>query len=229
MEYLRVYATASWSQWFDKKPKLSMLLKCFDLDRNQESTKQVAPVSVFRARNQDEELQAVAAFFQTAPGTVEKRYAICITEKDCGEAGIEIDFTHGQTGVHFVDARHADLKGTLDNFIQLANVITRRIWEGDNRYRIYSKHTILGEVAILSRLADGIDDGAIQGCNEVLAKSADLHRFPDGRDVVKLIGKMDDKKKEVLITATRKLQINAGNRSLLHTLRDRFLKLLLRR
>jgi len=229
MEFLRVHAKASYSQWFGTKPELSKLLECFGVPRNHGSAKQVKPVSVFGARNQDEELQAVAAHFQYSPVTVEKRFTICVTKKDCDDAGIEIAFSRGNTGIDFVDARHADLKGNLENFIRLTNVVIRRIWEGENRFRIYAPHAILGELALLSRLSDGVDDLAIQRCIDVLGKTPDWYRIPAGRDVVELIGKMDDKKKEVLITATRKLQINAGNRSLLQSICDRFLKLIGRR
>lgn len=226
MEYLRVFATTSYFKWFENQPKLSKLLLCFDVNRNYDPALQVKPVSVFGACNRDEELQTVAALFQTAPvSTVARRFAICITEKDCVEAGIEIDLTRGETGVHFVDTRHAELQGKLENFMRLANVVTQRIWEGESRFRIYSQHTILGEVAILSRQADGVDGDVIQRCKEVLDRLPNLHRFPDGRDVVELIGEMEDKEKNP-ITATRKLRINPGHGSLLRSLRDRLYELL---
>lgn len=219
MEYMRVFSSPTITKWFDKSPKLSQLLKCFDAQRNLDTKKSVTPVSVFHARNQKEELQNVAAIFQNNVRTVAKQFAICIRKSDCSEAGIEIDTTHGKTGIACVDARHADFKGTLENLIELARVLTQKICEGENRVRIFSQHAILGEIAVFSRTSNGIDEFAKKRCNQVLKKTTDLFKFPnDARNVVEILVKMDDKQ-DMTVTALRKLVKNIGHDSLIERLR----------
>ena len=220
MEYLRVFARRSFAEkWFGKEPKLSQLLECFDLKRNLAPNQPLSPVSVFRARNHREELQTVAALFQITPKGTEKRYAVCITKDDCDEAGVGVDPTRGQTGVSFVDFRHSDLTGKLENFIELTKVLTRRIWEGENRIHTYSAHAILGEIAVFSRLPDAIDDAAQDRCRQVLDKSPESFCFPPDRDVVEISGKMDDRER-IVVTAVRELRVAADADRLLGRLRQ---------
>ncbi len=220
MEYLRVFTTQSYAtEWFNKKPDLSTLLLCFDMARAHETNTPVSSVSVFRAYSHQEELQNVAALSQNSRAKAKKRFAICVTDADCAEAGVKIEQTPGNTGVSVADARHSDLNGDLGNFIKLTKVITRRIYEGENRFRTYSSHAILGEIAIFSRLEKEFDDDVRSRCKLVLEKSPGLWQFCDDRDVVEIYGTLTDKKNAgVSITATRPLRLATESDGLWHRL-----------
>jgi hypothetical protein len=206
MQFLRFFfSNTHFSNWLDKSPKPSHCLLAFDVNPGVPAEKQPAAApSVFRAANDSEALENVAAFFQNNPRTVEKAYAIKIQLEDCKVAGIILQDSLGNTGVTRVDARHTDLLGTSGQFRKLVKHLIERIWEGEGRLCIFAAHALLGELAVLSRVTTGIDDAARVRCEQVLAKSPEMlvFRLPE---TVELIGKMKDAQSEEPLRASRRL------------------------
>ena len=131
MHYVRIFEKPSdFQQWYSVHPALHRLLGCFDIKRDLVNPR---PPSVFRARNVQEELEIAAALFQRNPGTVEKRFAVRIAKTDCDAAGVTADPSPGQTGIPYVDGRHSDLNGSLDQYIELMRCVVAEIWRGEDR------------------------------------------------------------------------------------------------
>ena len=161
MDYIRFFSREKgFNAWPNAAPEIKHLLDCFDVKLNMDASCPVVN-SVFHARNDVERLQNVASFFSTNPRKAQKQFGLRITTEDCDRAGIQIAMNRGETGVRFVDERHADLVGTSTEFKSLATIIIVRIWEGEQRLQAFPPHSILGEVAVISNLADQVDDGAV--------------------------------------------------------------------
>lgn len=168
MDYLRVFKTPSFSNWCGCKTNLSSLLKTFAVSRRDRGR---LTCSVFGYNNRAEELENVAALFQTKPNSVDRRFGIWLTNQDCEEAAIALMRTEGQTGVRSVDQRHFELGGTADNFVDLTMSLVRRIWQGEDRVRAYAALTILGELAMFSRTNEGIHDVVKRNCIDIFERS----------------------------------------------------------
>jgi hypothetical protein len=203
--YLRICGRPTrLESWSNKRPKLSDLLECFGVPRQASSVKK--PPSAFWASCSSEELENVAAFFQTSPSSPDKCFGIRFTAEDCAHAGVELDpGNRGTTGVPFVDGRHVDLRGTPDQFMTLVTRIVSKIWEGQDRVRVFPAHQILGEIAVLARLSgDDIEPEARSRCEQVLAKTPDWIAY--SQDCVTIRGKLDDKC-EFPVTGVRRLKL----------------------
>lgn len=202
--FLRIFSRPNrYDAWVSASPQLSFLLDCFGIDRIAQSVK---PVSVFRATNPIEELQNVAAYLQTNQGSVEKTFALRISDEDCQCAGIKVDSeARGETGLHLIDARHANLTGTPEAFIQLSVRIVGKIWEGEDRLRVFPSHQIIGEMAVLARLEENaIDPHARSRCHRVLEREADRFAY-SGDGCVQITGRLNDNKGEFPVCAVRQL------------------------
>ena len=220
MEYLRIFASSR-DCWVDKKPSLSSLLRCFDLISGLAADRPVKkPPSVFHACDRREELQNVAAHFQMTSTTVEKRYAISIKRSDCEKAGVEIKSTRGKTGVSFVDARHSDLTGTPENFFKLMAVLAGRIWEGENRVRVFSAHAIFGQIAVFSQLPGEIDPGAKDRCRTILEKCPPWLSHENRDNVVEISGSIIHKPNDIKVHAMHDLRSNPPADSLFDRIRQ---------
>jgi hypothetical protein len=198
MRFLRVFAQQGLvSNWLELEPPLAKVLKCFDVNR---MASRIAPVSVYVVRNELEEVQTVAALFQVAPGTPEKRFGILIDEADCATAGIDIDAgVKGETGIHAVDARHVDLIGTQDQFGRLVAQIVARMWAGEQRLRSYPAQQIAGQLAVFSRLSpEHILEDARQNCLSSLRRVAWVHPSGSGRTLA-IRGTLGDKDRHEVV------------------------------
>jgi len=188
MFYLRKIPRRSAEAWLNKQPILSYLLESFDIGGNHPAGKPVRPVSVFFARNAEEEAQNVAAMVQRGNGTTpEKEFVLRISEEDCKRAGVTMRRSNGDCGVAVVDGRHCDLDGTREVFTELCRVVVGRLWSGEDRCRTFTAKTVLGQVAVLSRLSEGIEKEAVERCNTMLLANAEDHRFQG--DAVELPGR----------------------------------------
>jgi hypothetical protein len=150
MRMLRIIASApnEQSTWLSRIPELSQVLRSFGLKREQVAPK---PVSVYRADTELEEMEAVAAFFSTAPTAPEKRFGIILTDDDCLAAQIKTDpSVRGGTGIQRVDARHVNLQGDVMQFGRLMGAILQKMWEGEQRLRYYPAQQIAGQLAVFS-------------------------------------------------------------------------------
>ena len=222
MDYLRVFKTPSWfTAWSSTSPDLKRLLHCFEVQRLQGQSGEQSTLSVFRAQTDAERLQNVAALFQNDPGTADKTFGIRLSSADCAEAGIRIEASDAATGVRFVDKRHADLVGTASEFESLAGIVIRKIWEGEQRLKVFSAHSILGEVAVLSHYIDHLDDGAKERCSRVLKKNEEKVRIQASVHV-ELCGKLTDKSGDVAITAKRVLSPKPPSPSIVRQIWDFF-------
>jgi hypothetical protein len=191
MRLLRVFGTQSWvSNWLEQSPPLPLLLKCFDVNRQKP---QPEPVSVYRIDSEIEEVEAVAALFLTTPGSPEKRFGVIVAEDDCCAAGITLDpEEQGETGVHAIDKRHVNLKGTVDQFGRLVARIVQGMWEGEQRIRLYPAQQIAGQIALFSKLGDDqIDPDTKTTCLEVLALK-NWHTFEENDQAVIIRGALKD-------------------------------------
>jgi hypothetical protein len=191
MRLLRVFGTPSLvSNWLEQSPPLPFLLKCFDVNRQKP---QPEPVSVYRIDSEIEEVEAVAAVFLTTAGSPEKRFGVIVAEDDCRAAGIALNLEEqGDTGVHSVDKRHVNLKGTVDQFGRLMARIVQAMWEGEQRIRLYPAQQIAGQIAVFSKFADDrIDPSTKTTCLEVLALK-DWHTFEENDQAVIIRGALKD-------------------------------------
>ena len=76
MRFLRVFAQQGLvSNWLEQEPPLAKVLKCFDFNR---MASRIDPVSVYVVRSEREDVETVAALFQTTPGTPETRFGSLI-------------------------------------------------------------------------------------------------------------------------------------------------------
>jgi hypothetical protein len=201
MRFIRVFAQQTcFANWQDKEPALSKLLQFFEV---QPRTQHQVSVSVFEVRSELEELESVAAVFQKTRTCPEKRFGVLSTEEDCRTAGIEIDRNErGNTGIHRIDARHANLIGTPDAFTRLVVEILQRIWEGEQRLRIFPAKQITGQVAVFFKLpAEEIQAASREDCECVLSK-ANCHQFIEEHSRVNIHGNLSDKR-DIPVIATR--------------------------
>jgi hypothetical protein len=144
---------------------------------------------VYAAATEAEELQSVAAFYQSnCPKRADKLFGVCLTEDDCDVAGISIVAdADGNTGVADVDRRHANLTGSQQQFSGLIARILGKLWEGENRLRVFPAWQILGELAVLSRLADNqIAGKARESCQKVVDNHADMLKYSGDGSCVEL-------------------------------------------
>lgn len=201
MRLLRVFAQQGlMSKWLEQNPPLSQLLKCFGVHREKPNPE---PVSVYCVGSETAEVEAVAAHFLTAPVTPEKRFGVLVSEGDCQEAGITLDPSEqGTAGIHAVDGRHVNLKGTIEEYGRLMARIVESMWEGEQRIRLYPAQQIAGQIARFSKLPVGdVDPVARTTCLEVVAKR-DWHTFEDNPRSVVIRGSLEDKR-EFPVTARR--------------------------
>jgi hypothetical protein len=192
MRFLRGFSQQGLvSNWLEQEPPLAKLLKCFDINR---AASRFDPVSVYIVRDEHEEMETGAALFQTTPGTPEKRFGILIDEQDCNAAGVEIDpAVRGETGVHTVDVRHADLSGTQEQFARLVVRILARMWQGEQRLRSYPAQQIASQLAVFSRLPPKrIHEAARANCLASLNRVSWCQVSPGGL-IVEVRGKLSDK------------------------------------
>lgn len=174
MFYVREFSSKTWlGHWLSKTPELKALLKSFGIGL----TGNVEPPSVFRCEGQSSELETVAALCQRSR-TSERTHLIRVALDDINSVGIRVDTSEsGRTGIRTVDVRHANLHGSREQFQALVERVLTKIWEGDNRLNVFSELAILGELARLSKLSDGIDEGARERCMRLLERRSDNHRF----------------------------------------------------
>lgn len=205
MDYIRFFSREKgFNAWSNVAPEMKHLLDCFDVKSNMEASVPVAN-SVFHAMNDVERLQNVASFFSTNPRKAEKQFGLRITTEDCEKAGIQIAQIRGETGVRFVDKRHADLLGTPTKFKSLATIIIARIWEGEQRLQAFPPHSILGEVAVISQFIGQVDDDASERCSRVLERNRSMIHS-QGSEYVDLCGQLLDGEHNVDVIARRRLK-----------------------
>ncbi len=187
MFYVRAFCDSGcFGNWVSEKPTLKKLLQSFEIKPVGDFDRP----SVFAADNRATELEAVAALRQK-DRRIAKTFCLRITPDDLAVAGIAPDSSvRGQTGVRSVDERHCNLIGTRENFVRLVEVLLTRIWEAEDRLIVYADLTILGEVARLSKLKDGIDEHARVRCIDVLSTKKDFHEFTS-QDEVTVMSKLD--------------------------------------
>jgi hypothetical protein len=191
MRILRVFDQQGLlNYWSAESPPLPRLVQCFGLQRNQPNPR---PVSVYRAENEQEEMEAVAALFQVQPRHPDKRFGVLFTDGDCREAGVTVDESErGETGVQAVDGRHVNLRGTGQHFARLIVQIIKKMWEGEQLLRVYPPQQIVGQLAVLSRLGDAeIEAGTRQTCAEILA-GVNWHTFHDNLARVEIRCRLQD-------------------------------------
>ena len=189
MHFIRVHGQQThFAAWTEKEPELSKLLLFFDI---QASLPKEFVVSVFEVQSELEELESVAAVFQTTRPSSDKRFGVLVADEDCRKAGIVIDRSQrGKTGIHRVDSLHADLRGTPEQFSQLMVEILQRVWQGERRLRIFPAKRITGQVAVFFKLPqDEIDPATRTDCECVLSK-ANCHQFNEGNSTVEILGKL---------------------------------------
>ena len=191
MRLLRVFMkNATFTEWQNAQPDLGKLLQCFDVTRTMSKP---PPASVFRVLSELEELESVAAVFQKSRSSPEKLFGVVLTESDCRSAGMAIEPEQGQTGVRHVDACHFNLVGDSSQFRELVAGVVRRIWEGEQRIRVFPAKQITGQVAVLSKLHSAyICDESRECCEAVLSK-ASCHEFDHANLRVQIIGSLFDK------------------------------------
>jgi len=150
-------------------------------------------VSVYSAGNELEELEAVAAVFQTSPSEPEKRFGLLIDEGDCRAAGVTVERDEqGKTGVGKVDARHVNLVGSQEQFAAAVVHILKAMWEGQQRLRSFPAQQIAGQLAIFSKLSRGqIHEDSRASCLAALNLAA-WHTFVEAKQFVEIRGELDD-------------------------------------
>jgi hypothetical protein len=192
MLYIRMVSIQKdFNSWHVKNPEMSRLLRCFDL--KPEGTG-IESVSVYKAESESDELESVSAVFQGSRGSPEKLYGILLTEKDCGSSGIKIDgAARGSTGIRRIDRMHANLTGTRDDFKKLMVQILQRIWEGEQRLRLFPENQIIGQIAVFSKLLEGDIEEDTRGSCEVVLRKASCHRFLEEESRVEIEGKVEDR------------------------------------
>lgn len=199
--YLRIFKTNPGS-WYTNEMSFGMLLKHFDA----EAKKRPPPASVFKVDTEAEELRSAAAFFQTSlPGRVEQRFGVCLKQEDCDRAGIGIDAgAVGDTGIKDVDQRHVNLTGSQKQFSEMIVQILARLWEGENRLRVFPAWQILGELAVLAHLPKGqIEEGARANCQRVLDKHAGMVNYLNDRSSVELKKELTHNHLKLCVVAVR--------------------------
>jgi hypothetical protein len=98
----------------------------------------------------------------------------------------------GNTGIEKVDGRHVNLAGTQAQFGSLVVQIVKRMWEGEQRLRIYPAQQIAGQLAVFSRLPKGlINDDSRTNCISTIDQVS-WHRFNDQDGCVEVRGKLHD-------------------------------------
>lgn len=207
MRFIRRFEKKDWAHNFSvKSPKLSLLFECFGINYRGNT---VDPVSVFAANTEIHELEAVAALVQTTSGTPEIQHGVVISESDCLAAGIAIDSSEpGGSGIVAVDARHANLIGTKEQFARLFAQIVRRIWEGEHRVRTFPVHQVVGQIAVFTCLPDDeIHSVSRDDCRKILGKVPQVSRIDDPTRF-EIVGKLDDKLYDCPVVATRNVNVN---------------------
>lgn len=225
MRFIRVFSKqSSFGNWQDKEPALSKLLQFFDVEPQARNSD---PVSVFQVTSELDELQSVAAVFQKTVTSPEKRFGVLTTEEDCRSAGIKVNWKEkGKTGIHQIDGRHTNLIGTPDQFICLMIEILRRIWEGEQRLRVFPANQIIGQLAVFYKLPDQeIDRASREDCGRVLSK-ANCHHFIEKDSRVEIQGCVKDKPDIPVIAVRNYASLLAppdrSFRALIQRLRHRF-------
>jgi hypothetical protein len=201
MRLLRVFDTQSqFVAWQDPEPELSKLFLGFSI--KPEATK-FEPPSIFRVRSEADELECVAGFFQKSGGSPAKLFGVLFTARDCRDVGIRIDGDRTGTGIRRVDDRHANLNGDKEQFRRLVAGIVARIWEGEQRLRIFPANQIAGQVAIFSRLPESHTcEDSRRTCERVLSKTT-CHRFHDDESRVEIVGRLKDKAESPVCASRR--------------------------
>jgi hypothetical protein len=196
MRLLRLFDGASrFNEWYGAEPDLTKLLQCFDVKRGAVCQ----PASVFRVGNELEELEAAAGVFQRTRSSADKRFGILLSEEECRRVGIRVDATNGGTGIKHVDLRHVDRSGDISQFTRLVAQLVKKMWEGEQRLRVFPAKQIVGQVAVFSKLPDErISSESRETCFAILAKSA-CHTFDRESSQVEIRGKFkDDSASEIL-------------------------------
>jgi hypothetical protein len=191
MRFVRVFAQQGLvSSWLEKKPPLSRLLKCFDIDRRRPDPQ---PVSVYKAGNELEELEAVAAVFQTSPTEPEKRFGLLLDEDDCRASGLTIDRgEQGRTGISKVDSRHVNLVGSQEQFATAIVHVLKAMWEGQQRLRSFPAQQIAGQLAVFSKLPRGQIHEDSRASSLSALNLAAWHTFIEASQTVEIRGALDD-------------------------------------
>jgi hypothetical protein len=191
MRLLRVFDRQSqFTEWQNPEPELSKLFLGFSIDPK---LPKFDPPSVFHVKNELDELECVAGFFQKSGGSPEKLFGVLLTERDCQIAGIGISAEKEGTGIKQVDARHANLIGDREQFRTLIAGIVGRIWEGEQRLRLFPANQITGQIAVFSKLPGShICEDSRQACERVLSKTS-CHQFHEKESRVEIVGRLKDK------------------------------------
>jgi len=150
-----------------------------------------------------EELEAAAATFQKTRSSPERLFGLRVTERDCQAAGIRLDASRGKTGVKCVDDRHIDLQGDENQFRALCVGVLARIWEGEQRLRIFPAIQVVGQIAVFSRLPDcGIATESRDDCMCVLQNSK-YHSLDDEAGRITITGCVKSGNGTVEVRASR--------------------------
>lgn len=205
MALLRVFEPEGWFKaWTSAKPKLEDLLKCLDITKPAHPE---APISVFKATTAVEEVECVAAFYETFNRRETKiQYAIRVEGDDCRRAGICVEHRpdEGTTGIKQVDRRHFNLRGKQADFAKLAGVIVASLWEGQDRLRAFPAHSIRAQLAVFTCIDKfQIDPAASQRCKKLLERNPELQTISPDRKYVEICGELADGTQSIPIVATR--------------------------
>jgi hypothetical protein len=191
MRFLRVVSgPTDFAEWQLVEPRLSKLFLSFDI---QPRSSQIPPTSVFRVESELEALESAAAVFQKTGAKPDKLGGVLVTEQDCRDAGIRIVSQEGGTGIRHVDNRHADLVGDSEQFKELFIIIIKRVWEGQDRLRMFPARQLSGQIAVFSKLPQGyIREESRETCERSLQK-ANCHQFDHAQRRVEILGRLDAK------------------------------------
>jgi hypothetical protein len=214
MRFLRTFETPSWfDEWHLKKPRLEVLLRCFD--RNGPSSD---PVSVFTIRNPIEELECVAARVQTYKSSeLKNHFGVRFDDSECQMARIKLQPTpdEGLTGIKCVDARHYNLIGNQDEFTELIKLIIKKMYGGDERLRKFPPNQVRTQLTMFAHLQKGdLDNAAIARCTKILEKYA----VPIvEKDKIKVYNELERNGQPVRIETERQL-VDTSKRIIFRTL-----------
>ena len=215
MPFLRKLS-ASFQRWVADPPDLTQLLNDLDIQRNQTEIKENDRPSIYLCQGDAEQLEAVAALVHILGKPPEKCFGLLIDDADCRAAGVEAIHAprRGTTGIGRVDQRHYELNGPKENFVELIKRLLGRMWEGEQRLRIYSPQQILGQLALFAELSahpDGspvpvthIHPGSKELCRRVVALGQGATQTMVQGSTLTIQVRLKDKE-EVSVTAQRSL------------------------
>ncbi len=210
MRYIRMISTqADFNTWHIKAPEMSRLLRCFDMKQEGAGTESV---SVYKVESESDELECVSAVFQGSRGSPAKLFGVLLSQDDCESSGIKIDaLAGGRTGIGRIDQRHSNLTGGREDFRKLLVKILQRIWEGEQRLRLFPENQIIGQIAVFSRLSlKDIEEDSRKCCEAVLSK-ASCHRFLENESRVLIEGNVVDRT-AISVLASRDLEVSVRPR-----------------